>query len=109
MGEDKSIFEQSLEAVADDLKNAPKRFTLLFSQKAFEMCGANRARQDDGTEVTYTCMTDEKEHGPWKTNYLWDDAKVVGAIDNYDQVFEHNIMPPGINQVMIHLLKCNMI
>lgn len=109
MGEDKSIFEQSLKAVADDLAKAPKRFTLLFSQKSFEMHGGNRARQDDGTEVLYTCMTDEKEHGPWKQNYLWDDAKVVGGIDEYSQVFEHNIMPQGINHLMINLLKCNMV
>lgn len=105
MGEDESILKQSLEAVADDLAKAPKRFTLLFSQQSFEMHGGNRARQDDGTEVLYTCMTDEKEHGPWKTNYLWEDAKVVGSIDDYDQVFEHNIRPSGMNHLMINLFE----
>lgn len=40
-------------------------------------------------EVLYTCMVDEKEHGPWEKIYLWKDAIVVGGINRYNQVISH--------------------
>jgi sRNA-binding carbon storage regulator CsrA len=42
------------------------KFTLLFSAKASQACGYNIARLADGSEVPYTNMTDESEHGPWR-------------------------------------------
>ena len=65
-----------------------RKFTLVYSAESANMNGHNMARLDDCSEVPYTNMTDESEHGPWQENYLWDDAKVVGYIDGYDAITE---------------------
>ena len=93
-----------VEEAKAEVMRSPKRFTLLFSQKAYECCGGNIAKQDDGTEVLYTCMVDEKQHGPWEKVYLWKDAIVVGGIDRYDQVISHG-QGQGLDN---HLFLSNM-
>lgn len=65
-----------------------RKFTLIYSAESANMNGHNMARLDDGSEVPYTNMTDESEHGPWQNNYLWEDAKVVGYVDGYDAITE---------------------
>lgn len=65
-----------------------RKFTLIYSAESASMNGHNMARLDDGSEVPYTNMTDESEHGPWQNNYLWEDAKVVGYVDGYDAITE---------------------
>lgn len=39
------------------------KYTLLYSQKSLVYRAANRAITNDGIEVNYTCMIDEKEFG----------------------------------------------
>ncbi|MCK9435049.1 MAG: hypothetical protein M0R32_09595 [Candidatus Cloacimonetes bacterium] len=67
------------------------KFTLLFSAKVSQACGYNIARLADGSEVPYTNMTDESEHGPWRGTYGWEDAVVVGSIKDYDQIIEYGL------------------
>lgn len=56
-------------------------YTLLYSAKAAELYGYNTARNFDGEVVAYTNMVQERKYGPWKKNYGWDDAKLVGYSD----------------------------
>ena len=53
---------------------------LLYSAEADDKCGHNFATMPDGSEVKYTAMVNEKEHGPWQHNYGWPDARVVGFL-----------------------------
>lgn len=61
-------------------------FTLLYSEKARKFREPNLAKAKTGEVIPYTCMGDERVHGPWKSWYKWDDAKVVGEIEDYSQI-----------------------
>lgn len=68
------------------------KYTLLYSTRATKLRAANLARTNDGREVEYTCMVEEAVYGRWQDNYKWDDAKVVGYMDSYNQIT--HISPP---------------
>ncbi|MCK9435166.1 MAG: hypothetical protein M0R32_10205 [Candidatus Cloacimonetes bacterium] len=77
------------------------KFTLLFSAKASQACGYNIARLADGSEVPYTNMTDESEHGPWRESYGWEDAFVVGSVKDYGQIIEY-----GLGEIKFCYMNC---
>lgn len=60
------------------------KYILLYSEKSLERAGANKAINNDGNEVEYTCLGDVGEN--WKEYYLWDDTIIVGFVDKLDQI-----------------------
>ena len=62
------------------------KYTLLYSQESLKYWSATRAITNDGVEVEYTCMTNEKEEGNWQNWYKFEDTQVVGYIDDAKQV-----------------------
>ena len=57
--------------------------TVIYSEEGAEVCGFLTIQTWFGP-VSYTCIVDEAKHGPWKSLYLWKDARVVAYADNDD-------------------------
>ena len=73
-------------------------YILLFSPRACELYGYNKALTNDGKKVSYTCMHNLKEFGHnWKKSYRWPDTVVVGYMDDYKQIVEYHINPLDID------------
>lgn len=65
-------------------------FTLIYSAQAAHEFGYNTARTTSGEVVQYTMMTDEAVYGPWEASYKWEDAKVVGKCNSYNDIVSIN-------------------
>lgn len=62
------------------------KYTLVYSAEASKGDQPNKARTNDGIIVDYTFMVDEREHGRWRKSYLWEDAEIVGYVDDVGQI-----------------------
>ena len=71
-------------------------FTLIYSAQAAQKFGYNTARTTSGEMVQYTMMTDEVAHGSWETFYKWEDAKVVGGCESYDDIISYHPLQRGL-------------